>query len=762
MEFLNSSNVFMKARVASGETINSWTESQKCPHLKNEKQIVHPGEVNKIRECPLKSNILITHTDSPNLYVWDTEEHNALDEDQQDDELNTSKPQLLLVGHEKNAEYALSLSTSTPKVVSGGHDSKLLIWDLRNDECGLLSTKPLSPAPNSPSTPTLSYQTCLMGHEDNIEDVVFSPYSDHDLASVGDDYKLLFWDTRTHNFPVATVFEAHGRSDLHCVDWSKNGHLIATGSADGVLKVWDRRKLTSPDACAFSFSFHKKAIMRVEWDPFNEGIVASGGEDTVICVWDLYQRRVRSSEVQENKRARRSVPSELLFQHNGHHCVIVDFEWNPHDPWTMLSVSDDVSSGNGGGTLQMWRISDLIHRPEHEVLQELQQHAKWIVSGKGERVSDQVREEVDTPASVNIEVKNEEQSEAGNASNGVNKVIMEQWTVDQVDIVIPTIRDLDFLEDWREFLSPYDIIIVQDGDPKRHITVPEGFKYRIYTRDDIQRILGDKSWCISIRDSACRCFGWLISKKRYIYTLDDDCLIALDPNGLRTNPIETHLNNLTTPATPFYFNTLYDPFRSGSDFVRGYPFSLRTGVPTVVSHGLWLNIPDYDAPTQLVKPHERNRRFVDCTVTIPQGTLFSMCGMNLAFDRERIGAAMYFGLMGEGRPLSRYDDMWAGWCMKVISDHLQFGVKSGLPYIWHNKASDPMINLRKEYNGLFWQEELVKFFNGVKFPNEIRKVEDCMVYLAEEVKNRLVELDPYFRTLSDAMLTWIELWRSMN
>ena len=42
-----------------------------------------------------------------------------------------------------------------------------------------------------------------------------------------------------------------------------------------------------------------------------------------------------------------------------------------------------------------------------------------------------------------------------------------------------------------------------------------------------------------------------------------------------------------------------------------------------------------------------------------------MCGMNLAFDRELIGPAMYFGLMGDGQPLGRYDDMWAGWCSKV-------------------------------------------------------------------------------------------------
>jgi hypothetical protein len=44
-----------------------------------------------------------------------------------------------------------------------------------------------------------------------------------------------------------------------------------------------------------------------------------------------------------------------------------------------------------------------------------------------------------------------------------------------------------------------------------------------------------------------------------------------------------------------------------------------------------------------------------------------MCGMNLAFDRDLIGPAMYFGLMGDGQPIGRYDDMWAGWCVKVRS-----------------------------------------------------------------------------------------------
>lgn len=87
--------------------------------------------------------------------------------------------------------------------------------------------------------------------------------------------------------------------------------------------------------------------------------------------------------------------------------------------------------------------------------------------------------------------------------------------------------------------------------------------------------------------------------------------VAKEPSGKEINALEQHIKNLLSPSTPFFFNTLYDPYRDGADFVRGYPFSLREGVPTAVSHGLWLNIPDYDAPTQLVKPLERNTRYTE-------------------------------------------------------------------------------------------------------------------------------------------------------
>ncbi len=55
---------------------------------------------------------------------------------------------------------------------------------------------------------------------------------------------------------------------------------------------------------------------------------------------------------------------------------VVDLHWNPHDPWTLLSVADEAGEG-GGGTLQAWRISDLVYRPADEVWAARLASAAW-------------------------------------------------------------------------------------------------------------------------------------------------------------------------------------------------------------------------------------------------------------------------------------------------------------------------------------------------------------------------------------------------
>ena len=308
------------------------------------------------------------------------------------------------------------------------------------------------------------------------------------------------------------------------------------------------------------------------------------------------------------------------------------------------------------------------------------------------------------------------------------------------------------------------------------------------------RSQGPAAKYISFKSAACRCFGFLVSTKRYCYTIDDDCFVATHPgSGERINVMATHLRNLLTPSTPYFWNTMYDPFADDADFVACYPFGLRGGVPTALSHGMWLNVPDYDGPTQLgieasAKPCATSMRLVDAVITIPKGTLFPCCGMNIAFDRLAVGPCMYFGIMGAGYPWGRYEDMWAGWCTKVIADHLGLGVKTGKPYVFHSKASDPYANWTVEVAGIEWQEEIVPFFATMKLSDDSDTVVKCYREMAGLVRAQLSRLDPYFNTLADGaqrrgdararkhacvltarallrragMLAWLDAWEARN
>lgn len=78
-------------------------------------------------------------------------------------------------------------------------------------------------------------------------------------------------------------------------------------------------------------------------------------------------------------------------------------------------------------------------------------------------------------------------------------------------------------------------------------------------------------------------------------------------------------------------------------------------------------------------------------------------------------------------------------CGQVICDHLGWGVKTGLPYIWHSKASNPFVNLRKEFKGIFWQEDIVPFFQAAQLSPAATTAEQCYLELAEQARS---EEDP--------------------
>ncbi|KAK7852884.1 putative udp-arabinopyranose mutase 5 [Quercus suber] len=336
----------------------------------------------------------------------------------------------------------------------------------------------------------------------------------------------------------------------------------------------------------------------------------------------------------------------------------------------------------------------------------------------------------------------------------------------EVDIVIGALHsDLTiFMNEWRPVFSRFHLIIVKDPDLTGEIQIPEGFNVDVYTRSDIDRVVGS-STSILFSGYSCRYFGYLMSQKKYVISIDDDCIPAKDNEGSLVDIVVQHITNLTTPATPFFFNTLYDPYRKGADFVRGYPFSLREGVTCALSCGLWLNLADYDAPTQALKPELRNSRYVDAVLTVPVRAMLPLSGINIAFDRELVGPALIpaLKLAGEGKfRWETMEDIWSGMCVKVISDHMGLGVKSGLPYVWRNERGNAIESLKKEWEGVKLMEEVVPFFQAVRLPQSAVTAEDCVVELAKIVKEQLGQSYPMFVRAAEAMVEWIKVWKAVR
>ncbi|GAB2293386.1 WD-40 repeat-containing protein msi4 [Dionaea muscipula] len=384
----------VKSRVAAAEHISQFNEEARSPFVRKYKTIIHPGEVNRIRELPQNSNIVATHTDSPDVLVWDVEtqpnRHASLG-------TTDSRPDLILTGHQDNAEYALAMCSSEPLVLSGGKDKTVVLWSIHDHISTLATESGSTKSPGSSGTniksasklgegndgphesPSVGPRGIFLGHEDTVEDVQFCPSSAQEFCSVGDDSCLMLWDARVGTAPALKVERAHD-ADLHCVDWNPHDeNLVLTGSADNSVHMFDRRKLTSGGVGSpvYKFEGHDAAVLCVQWSPHNRSVFGSAAEDGILNIWDYGKvEKVHGAggETMGN------YPPGLFFRHAGHRDKVVDFHWNSIDPWTIVSVSDDCGSTAGGGTLQIWRIIDLLYRPEEEVLAELDKFKSHLLT----------------------------------------------------------------------------------------------------------------------------------------------------------------------------------------------------------------------------------------------------------------------------------------------------------------------------------------------------------------------------------------------
>ena len=147
-------------------------------------------------------------------------------------------------------------------LASGSSDGTVKLWSTAEDK--LLAT--------------------IKPHNDYVKAVAYSPEKKY-LLSTGLDQNLVITDLGRGGKPESTVYFSHPQS-VYSLVCNAAGTMVATGSADKTLRIWDTRQAKH---CAL-LKGHTDVIKALALDSSGTRCV-SGSSDKTLRLWDLGQRR---------------------------------------------------------------------------------------------------------------------------------------------------------------------------------------------------------------------------------------------------------------------------------------------------------------------------------------------------------------------------------------------------------------------------------------------------------------------------------------
>lgn len=267
-----------------------------------------------------------------------------------------------------SAVSALAFSADGDMIATAGgtHTDAVVLWDIRRRQAprrlGRITPKPadvLGPLSFSADGKTLAVSGHLRGtglwnlsdpanprpardliRVDYFSKALFSTHGTT-LATTGNrDTGLELWDTADPDLPRQTDRLIAGEDDF-TMAFSPNGRMIASGSNDGRITLWNLERLGRPRAYGPPFVGHRERYKQEIYSlaMSQDGtMIATGGRDTTVALWD----------VADPTRPRRL---GTLTGHTGEGVDAVGFA-----PDGRL-----LATGDGKGTVILWDLTDRNH-----------------------------------------------------------------------------------------------------------------------------------------------------------------------------------------------------------------------------------------------------------------------------------------------------------------------------------------------------------------------------------------------------------------
>ncbi|GLA68758.1 WD domain protein [Aspergillus tubingensis] len=143
------------------------------------------------------------------------------------------------------------------------------------------------PPPPKPDKVTYHQKYLLRGHIRGVSAVRFSPDSSM-IASGGADGAVKVWDTVTGR--LIHTFEGH-LAGISTISWSPDGATIASGSDDKTIRLWN---VLTGKAHPIPFVGHHNYVYQIAFSPKGNMLV-SGSYDEAVFLWDVRSARVMRS-----------------------------------------------------------------------------------------------------------------------------------------------------------------------------------------------------------------------------------------------------------------------------------------------------------------------------------------------------------------------------------------------------------------------------------------------------------------------------------